>query len=173
MTAWTDPGEQEHGRAKRRGIPQAKSIDQVDAFSDVPPPPANSGPATRRGDPETSRAAARRAAGGITSKQLAILTCFQLWGAMTDEELVERYEGLRREVRGMPDAADLIPEQSPSGIRSRRAELTALTLGYIVPTGFKRAMKTGGEGNVHRLKDPSVSLGLNAAQKVHRFRAGS
>lgn len=165
---FTDPGEQEHGRVKRRGIPQAKSIDQVDAFSDVPPPPANSGPATRRGDPQTSRDAARRAAGNMTQKQLAVLTVFQLYGAMTDEELVDHYDRLRLEIKGRPDAAELLPEQTASGVRSRRAELTNSTMGYIVPAGFKRIMKTGGEGNVHRLRDPDMTLGLDNARKVRR-----
>lgn len=162
----TDPGEQERGRVKRRGIPQAKSIDQVDAFSDVPPPPANSGPATRRGDPATSRAAARRAADGMTQKQLAVLSVFHIYGALTDEELVDHYERLRRDVAKMPDASEILPQQSPSGIRSRRAELTNSTMGYIVPAGFKRAMKTGGEGNVHRLRDPHLTLGLDNAHRV-------
>lgn len=165
---FVDPGDQEHGRVKRRGIPQARNLDQVDAFSDVPPPPANSGPATRRGDPATSRAAARKAGEKVTQKQLAVLTVFQMYGAMTDEELVDRYESLRREIAHRPECSDMLPQQTPSGIRSRRSELTNSTLAYVIPAGFKRVMRTGGEGNVHRLRDPDLRLGLDNARKVRR-----
>lgn len=92
-----------------------------------------------------------------------------MYGAMNDEELVDRYEGLRREIAQRPEASEILPAQTPSGIRSRRAELTAPTLGYIVPAGFKRRMRTGGEGNVHRLRDPSVTLGLDQARAVRRI----
>lgn len=166
---FTDPGDQEHG-VKRRGVPQHKHVDQVDAFSDVTPAPANSGPSTRAGDPATSRAAARRAAENMTAKQLAVLTLFQMYGAMNDEQLCDHYRELRATIRKQPDAADLLPEQTDSGIRSRRAELTAATLAYLVPTGEKRRMKTGGVGSVHRLRNPSESYGLDQARRLVRLR---
>lgn len=163
---WTDPGDQDRGRVKRRGLPHAKNIDQVDAFSGTPPAPANSGPATRLTDPATSRAAARRAGEKVTQKQLAVLTLFLLYGAMNDEELVDRYQEVRRDIARMPEIGAMIPEQTPSGIRSRRSELVGLN--YVVFAGFKRVMKTGGEGNVHRLADSSMALGLDVARRISR-----
>jgi hypothetical protein len=165
---WIDPGDQDRGRVKRCGVPQHKHIDQTDLLSGTTPPPANSGPATRAGDPETSRAAARRASDDMTKKQLGVLTVFQMFGALTDEELVDKYEEHVRALSKRPEFADLLPIQTPSGIRSRRAEL--VRLGYLVPTGQKRRMRTGGEGAVHRLKSASETYGLNEAQRIMRTR---
>jgi hypothetical protein len=165
---WTDPGDQDRGRVKRRGIPSHKNIDQTDLLSGTTPPPASSGPATRAGDPATSRAAARRASQDMTRKQLGVLTIFQMFGAMTDEQLVDKYEEHLRALGKRPEFADLLPTQTPSGIRSRRAELVKLQ--YLVPTGEKRIMRTGGEGAVHRLKNASESYGLDEARRIMRTR---
>lgn len=151
---WTsrDPGDQDTGRAKRRGMPRARDLGQGDLLAPVTPAPANSGPSTRKGDPQTSRTAAARASENMTAKQLAVLTLFHLHGEMNDEELVDRYKLRRKELGDGVSADALIPQQSDSGIRSRRAELTAPTLGYLEYAGYKTRMKTNGEGRVHRVR---------------------
>lgn len=80
----------------------------------------------RRRDPVTSHAAAASVA-GITEKQRAVLRVLAWAGPLTDEELVEEYERPRVEP---------LPEQSPSGIRSRRSEL--VKLGHVEAVGQGR-----------------------------------
>jgi hypothetical protein len=89
-----------------------------------PPRPA----AARRTDPETSWEAARAATQGLRQSLAAVLEAFQRLGPMTDETLVARYP------------ADL-PPQSPSGLRSRRAEL--VSRGYIRFAGQYELTDTG------------------------------
>lgn len=76
----------------------------------------------RTTDPETSHEAARSVT-AFRPRWVAILDCFRAHGPMTDEELAVRYEA-----RGAT-----VPEQSPSGLRTRRSELVAL--GALAPVG--------------------------------------
>jgi hypothetical protein len=69
-------------------------------------------PRARTTDPGTSHAAAKSVV-LITEKQQAVLRVFDVYGSMTDTELLERY----RDQVGLP-------QQSDSGIRTRRHELT-------------------------------------------------
>lgn len=82
----------------------------------------------RRTDPATSHEAAGSVR-ELTDRQRAVLTCFHVWGPMTDEQLVDRYQRSDR------------PAQSPSGIRTRRSELVAR--GDVIDTGEKATMTTG------------------------------
>lgn len=76
----------------------------------------------------------------VRTSQLSVLNVLKRRPAQgfTDEELVHSYR--------LQAAAGRVPRQSESGIRTRRAEL--VKLGLVVPTGVKRAMSTGGEGQV-------------------------
>lgn len=74
----------------------------------------------RRSDPPTSHAAAKSVA-NMTKKQLAVHALLRRSGPMTDEALVLAYREAvekRIEFNGV-----LLPEQSDSGIRTRRSEL--------------------------------------------------
>jgi len=86
----------------------------------------------RRTDPGTSWAAAK----SVTETQMrlsqqAVLTLFREYGPMTDEELVRQYD-LR---------LGRFPMQSPSGLRTRRKELTEID--KIRDTGRKAQLKSG------------------------------
>lgn len=82
----------------------------------------------RRTDPETSWEAARSVT-GIRESQAEVLRLFKSTGAMTDEEMVSRYEFV--------DARS----QSPSGLRTRRSEL--VKAGLLRWTGETRIGSTG------------------------------
>jgi hypothetical protein len=74
----------------------------------------------RRTDPPTSHAAARSVT-NLTKKQLAVHALLRKNGSMTDEQLVRTYrEAVDKKItfNGV-----LLPEQSDSGIRTRRSEL--------------------------------------------------
>lgn len=158
-----DPGDQDRGRVKRRGMPAARNALQDDLFSGRSTAPANVGPATKAFHPETSRSAARRAGELATEKQLAVLALFHIYGHLNDEDLVNVY---RRKQRALGDVGKLalLPMQTDSGIRSRRAELVELR--YLEYAGYKTIMSTNGEGRVHRVKDgapePDVLAHLRA-----------
>lgn len=86
----------------------------------------------RRTDPDTSHAAAQ-SIDNLTARQAAVLACFRHSAAcvgLTDHELVTLY-------RHTPDA----PEQSSSGLRTRRAELAAR--GLVMDSGKRRKLRTG------------------------------
>lgn len=157
-----DPGEQERGRVKRRGIPSAANALQGDIFSGRSPAPANSGPATKAYHPQTSRDAARKAGEHATEKQLAVLALFFLYGHLNDEDLVNMY---RRRRFQLGAGSTLLPQQTDSGLRSRRAELVELQ--YLEYAGYKTIMSTNGEGRVHRVKagapEPAVLTHLRAS----------
>jgi hypothetical protein len=89
----------------------------------------------RTSDPETSHEAAA-SVGEVRLSQTYVYTVLSHAGPSTDEELVRRY------------AASPHPMQSPSGIRSRRAELARL--GMVEFTGEKRRMSTGRLARVWR-----------------------
>lgn len=106
---------------------------------------ASSSARARTTDPATSHAAARSIpAGQLRDSQEAILRLFRELGPMTDELLVERYQ----------DAVDdgLRPSQSPSGIRTRRDELTGQ--GRLRDSGRKTRTRSGQQAIVWELSSP-------------------
>lgn len=93
----------------------------------------------RRGDPQTSKQAAR-SVGDLRGSQIDVLKVFRDFGhgkGFTDEELLRAY------TRGT--AAGVVRRQSPSGIRSRRAELTEA--GFVIDS-TRRAKTTAGRSTV-------------------------
>ena len=90
----------------------------------------------RRTDPGTSHAAADSVR-ELTDRQRAVLAILRQHGPLTDEQLVARYTALQQLHDGAP------PQQSPSGIRTRRSELHAR--GDVIDTGEKATMTTGRE----------------------------
>jgi hypothetical protein len=71
----------------------------------------------RATDPESSHEAAEQARQKLRSSQDAVLRVFKLYGAMSDEMLVRVYESL------MKKEPSIFPQQTPSGLRTRRHEL--------------------------------------------------
>jgi hypothetical protein len=97
----------------------------------APPDEANA----RRGDPETSKAAASSVKNMNDSRE-AVLTVLQGYpGGLTDEELIAQY--VHRSIRGQ------LPQQSESGIRSRRAELVAMDPPRVMDSGERRQTVLG------------------------------
>jgi hypothetical protein len=87
----------------------------------------------RANDPETSKSAAISVVGQQRSSQLAVLRCFERIGGagLTDDELVNGYREF---------FADL-PQQSESGLRTRRHEL--VEQGFIEDSGERRKLASG------------------------------
>lgn len=82
----------------------------------------------RNSDPATSHAAADSLSSDkIRRSQLAVLGFLKAFGPMTDTALVERYARS--------------PRQSPSGLRTRRRELT--TKGLVYDTGKRVVLDSG------------------------------
>jgi hypothetical protein len=147
-------GKRGHGGAS---LPTAADEAQHRLFGDDPKP-GHAEPATRNTDPQTSHDAERRAANGLTLKQLAVLAAFQQHasaGGMIDETLVAYYAGRRQwaidTAGSRAEFADWWPEQTASGLRTRRHELT--TLGYIRKSGRKGETIAGGPSIVWELTD--------------------
>jgi hypothetical protein len=67
----------------------------------------------------------------ITATQRGVYHVLKHFGAMTDADLVRQYEILK------DHTGRVHPSQSPSGLRTRRAELVAK--GYVEATGDKLA----------------------------------
>lgn len=90
----------------------------------------------RATDPETSHEAALAATIGLSEKQQAVYECLSEFGRMTDVDLVEMYHRFsgRSGVREWP-------QQSDSGIRTRRHELTDRTHALVVNDGIKKIGK--------------------------------
>lgn len=87
-------------------------------------------PNTRKGDPITSHEA-EKSVKNITGTQRAILAILRL--PTQDEDLIRRYEALAEK--------GFAPKASPSGIRSRRAEL--VDRGLVEDSGIKVRTKSG------------------------------
>lgn len=83
----------------------------------------------RRGDPETSHAAAASVK-DLRHRQWCVLVALRAYGPCTDEELAGCYE------RAFPRTP-----QSVSGLRTRRHELVAA--GLVEWTGEKRPLASG------------------------------
>jgi hypothetical protein len=86
---------------------------------------------TRRTDPDTSREAAESVK-RMTENRTAVLNLFRQRGEMTDEEFVSTYLLLSKVT---------VPEQSESGLRTRRSEL--VKMGWIEDSGETRVNATG------------------------------
>jgi len=83
-------------------------------------------PLARTSDPDTSHAAARSVK-ARTERQEAILAALDaLGGTGTDEDIADVYDG---------------PQQSDSGMRTRRAEL--VSKGLVVDTGQRARIRSG------------------------------
>jgi hypothetical protein len=74
----------------------------------------------RRSDPETSHEAAASVV-NMTAKRQAVLDCLRAIGKGHDQAILDAYRSMS------------LPEQSDSGIRSRRAEL--VRMGHVVDRG--------------------------------------
>lgn len=74
----------------------------------------------RRSDPETSHEAAASVV-NMTEKRQAVLDCLRAIGQGHDQAILDAYRSMS------------LPEQSDSGIRSRRAEL--VRMGHVVDRG--------------------------------------
>jgi hypothetical protein len=97
----------------------------------------------RRTDPETSHeAAASLRAEEIRRSQAAVLACLRRFGAMTDEQIAERYEGARYQYDW--------PAQSPSGLRTRRGEV--VNAGFVEDSGLRRKLASGRRAIIWRAK---------------------
>lgn len=99
----------------------------------------------RPADPPTSKAAAERATTGLSRTREAVLRLYLEWEsrfprAMTDRDMVAFAS--QADLHGNPRAT-----ASPSGLRSRRAELTKA--GYLEPVGTVEL--DGGRHTLHRL----------------------
>lgn len=95
-------------------------------------------PRARRTDPRTSKDAARTI-DELTDRQRAVLTVIKRVGPATDPQIASAYERARER---FPEG---YPEQSPSGLRTRRAELVdqarVIALDVVrLPTG-RRAQR--------------------------------
>lgn len=92
----------------------------------------------RRTDPETSHAAAE-SVHDLGRRQAAVREALTILGPCTDEELAAEYAALFPHV-----------PQSPSGLRTRRAELVAA--GLVEWTGRKVRMTTGRLGRTWQVR---------------------
>lgn len=102
-------------------------------------PPGEHAPRARRSDPETSKEAAVAATKNLTEKQNEVLGYIGAFGPISDEALVRRMSAADRAF------IENRCTQSPSGIRTRRAELVAK--GLVIHDGFG----TTASGNKCRL----------------------
>lgn len=95
----------------------------------------------RASDPSTSHAAAA-SIDDLPTRQREVLDVFHRWqGGMTDVQLVERYDAVAR--------LSSKRRQSPSGVRSRRAEL--VTQGFLRDSHRKRKLPSGRQAIVWEL----------------------
>jgi hypothetical protein len=108
--------------------------------------PLRSGrPVARNSDPETSHEAASSVV-KVRERQLAVQRLLRDVGPMTDEQIVATYAT-------RPEATSL--KQSPSGLRTRRAE--CVELGLVEWTGERRTMTTGRAARVWRAVDDEAT----------------
>lgn len=101
-------------------------------------------PNARRTDPETSWWAAKSVA-NLRPTQLMILRLLS-YQAGTDEQIAEGYQLLVDN--------DLVPPVSPSGLRSRRAEL--VDLGYVFDSGLRATLTTGRKAIVWQITPEGI-----------------
>lgn len=89
-------------------------------------------PKARTSDPGTSHAAAD-SLGQLTERRQAVWAILAEHGPLTDESLVAIYDQFAED--------NVVPPQSPSGIRTRRNELTKL--GLAIDTGQRGTTVSG------------------------------
>jgi hypothetical protein len=95
-------------------------------------------PKARTSDPDTSHlAAASITEHQVTAVQQSIIDVLHHYGAATDEQIAERHTQLR--------VAAGWSRVSPSGLRSRRAELVAA--GIVIDTG-RRGITSAGRATI-------------------------
>ena len=87
----------------------------------------------RRTDPDTSHKAAGSVA-GLLVKQEAVLRVLRSIAPASDDELWSVYERRR-------SSGEDLPQQSPSGMRTRRKEL--VERGLVRDSGFRLLMASG------------------------------
>lgn len=98
-------------------------------------------PRARTTDPQTSRDAARSVK-KVNDSMRAVFKVLRAYGPLTDEELVDRYERIRRSTGDI----NTYPQQSVSGLRTRRRELW--DRGYVINTEMRRPLRSGRNGIV-------------------------
>lgn len=86
----------------------------------------------RRTDPETSHQAADSVL-HLTDRRKAVLECLRLCGAMTDEQIEWNYR--------FRQITYAWPQQSVSGLRTRRSEL--VRMGLVEDSGKRVRLSTG------------------------------
>lgn len=96
-------------------------------------------PATRRDDPETSHAAAA-SVGNLRASHRRVLQLFRLYGSQTDEQLMDSAKAEGWKI-------------SPSGLRTRRSELTSPRGIGIIDTGRRVKTESGRDAIVWGLAD--------------------
>lgn len=158
------------GKGRRRtgkgqSLPTAAQREQEDLFA-KPATAKHVGPVARTSDPETSHTAARKAGRRLGMKQLAVLHLFQQlhafgppFNAITDERLVQEYEGDWRNVEPMT----WYPTQADSGLRTRRNEL--VTLGYVEDSGSRGETSHGGASVRWRLTPSGLAFNVDAERE--------
>lgn len=93
-------------------------------------------PVARSSDPATSHEAAQSIpTETMRLRQKAIVLLLRSTGPQTDEGIADAYGFARGRV------PDRFPSQSPSGLRTRRSELTHA--GHVIDTGERRRTKAG------------------------------
>lgn len=102
---------------------------QIDAFA-----PVSAEPATRKGHPETSRAAAASVQ-NMRASHKRVLAMFRTYGDMTDETLAEYLNEAAKDTG--------IKLMSPSGVRSRRSELSKPNMDRLEQLGMEWAAQHG------------------------------
>jgi len=100
-------------------------------------------PKARTGDPDTSHAAAR-SLDNLTERRQAVWAILLEHGPMTDEVLLAIYEQFADD--------GLVPPQSPSGVRTRRNELTKR--GLAIDTGQRASTMSGRQAIVWHAVQP-------------------
>lgn len=88
----------------------------------------------RSTDPHTSHEAAESVAAKIRASQHAVWAVLNTIGPATDTELIQAYADVS-------ERGHLFPPQSPSGIRTRRAEL--VRQGSVIDTGVRDILRSG------------------------------
>ena len=111
----------------------------------------SSRPVARRSDPDTSHAAAASVQ-RLRASQLAVLHTLAAGGPMTDEQLAFAYANRA--------VLERLPRMSPSGLRTRRAELMQAAL--VEDSGHRQLLTTGRRAIVWRLTDAGRRLAYAA-----------
>ena len=127
VAKYDDPGDQ--NVHPQRDAPPPRCPDTIDLFAS-----GSSRANARNSDPDTSHAAAESISSErIRRSQAAVLSCLKQQGPRHDTLLISDYEAQRAERQW--------PEQSPSGIRTRRSEL--VDRGFVADSGGRQRLASG------------------------------